>query len=290
MDPYNKALLQFHAAVILWGFTAILGALITLPAIALVWWRVALSFVVLGTLIFLRRSANPSFATTMKFLGIGGVVGLHWLCFYGSIKLANASIALITMSTSALFTMLIEAALGWKKAGRRDYFFGLGVIPAMVIVVGGMPTEMNVGFVVGLMSSFLLAIFTVLNKKNIESSDPWWITMIEMAGAWCAMSIGMIVLWTVGSGVEWLPDLRDWWLLGILAVGCTVLPFVLSLYALKKLTAVTTNIIFNLEPVYGIIMAAVILGDHHQFSPVFYLGAFCMLILVLAYPRFGKGR
>ncbi|MBT8264598.1 MAG: DMT family transporter, partial [Muriicola sp.] len=187
---HKKAYLELHIAVFLFGFTAILGDLIQLPAISIVWWRVLLTSI---SLVFFIKIGSLFNSLTRRqifmFLGIGFIVGLHWLCFYGAIKYANASIALICMATTSLFTSFIEPFVLKKKLFWLEIALGFVIIPAMILIVQSTEWSMLPGIWIGLLAAFLAALFAVLNKKNIALAAPMDITFLEITGAWLLMSV-----------------------------------------------------------------------------------------------------
>ena len=174
MTPAAKAHWQIHLCVLLWGFTAILGKLITLPALPLVWWRMGL--VVLALLLVPRvwrglRALTPRLA--LAYAGVGVLVALHWLTFYGAIKLANASVAATCMAFATVFTALVEPKLAGRRFSRRDLALGILVVPGVALVVGGVSADMRAGIVAGALSALFVAVFGSLNKRLVDRSrDP----------------------------------------------------------------------------------------------------------------------
>ncbi len=287
----RRSYLLLHLSVFLWGFTAILGAWITLSATVLVWWRVALTSIVMlmlpGVVLVIRRL---SWSMIKIYAGIGVVIALHWVCFYGSIKMANASVALICMSTASLFTSFIEPWMTRKPFKWIDLGFGLLIIPGIILTTQGMSWDMMSGFWVGILSAALAALFAVLNKKYINESTPAAITAIEMVSAGLFLTLCYPLYYLTQSEARLIPDLTDFVLLLILAVVCTVIPFILHLKAFEHLTAFASNLIVNLEPVYGILLAIVLLHEHHELTTQFYLGVLVILFSVLTYPMTRKWR
>ena len=286
-----RAYVYIHVAVVLFGFTAILGALIDLTALEIVWWRVLLTAI---SLIFLVRGgrslAHLSMGDRLKFLGIGCIVALHWLCFYGAIKYSNASITLVCMATSSFFTSLVEPLLLKKPFNFLDIFLGLLVIPGMVLVVQNIEVTMMLGVWVGLLSALLAAIFASLNKKYIDNAHPYTITFLEMTGSWLFLTVVMPILFAFGW-MEWTwPDVTDWTYLIILSLLCTTLAFILALKALKHVSAFASNLVVNLEPVYGILLAVVLLNEHKELDPRFYLGCLAILTVVILHPIITRRR
>ncbi len=287
----QTAYFQIHIAVILFGFTAILGDLIQLPAIVLVWWRVLITSASLLFFIkFGKTLAQIPAKQIRAYIIIGVLIGLHWICFYGAIKLSNASIALVCMSTTSLFTSLIEPIFFRTKINKLELILAASVIPGMLLIVNNINTQYLTGVWVGLASALLAAIFSSLNKVNIKGADPYSISFIELTSAWVMVSVLLGLMWLFGFQPEiFMPtSTSDWVYLVILALLCTTLAQVLTLKSLQFLSAFAVNLVINLEPVYGILMAIFILNDHKELSPLFYLGGGIILLSVIAYPYLHK--
>ncbi|GMU44816.1 MAG: DMT family transporter [Xanthomonadales bacterium] len=280
----TRAHLQIHFCVLLWGFTAILGKLITLPALALVSWRM---LIVVAVLVLLPRVwrglARLPPRTLAIYAGIGVLVALHWLSFYASIKLANASVAATCIALAPVFLALLEPVLTGKRFDRRELLLGIAVVPGVALVVGGVPDGMRTGVAVGALSALLVAIFGALNKRYVEHADPLIVTALELgAGGAFLIAIGLATP-LLGDPLP-LPAARDAALLLVLALACTLLPFTLSLVALRQLSAYSAQLAINLEPVYAILLAIPLLGEQRELSPQFYLGVLIVVLAVLLHP------
>lgn len=285
MDPVRRAWLELHFAVLCFGFTAILGAWITLPALALVWWRVGITS--LSLLVLLR--GTPVWRRLPRLLlgqyaGIGVVVGLHWVAFYGAIKLANASIALVCMATTALFTAFLEPMITRRRLLGIEVALGLLMVPGMMLIVPHIEGGQWYGVGVGLASAFLAALFSILNKRMISRASELEITFIELVSAWGFLTLVLGIAALGGTPVAWIPAPSDWLWLLVLSLVCTTLAYVLALRALRHVSAFASNLTINLEPVYGILLAVLLLGEHRELAPGFYVGVVLILAAVLAYP------
>lgn len=280
-----RAYAKLHVAVFLFGFTAILGALIQISALEIVWWRVLITA---GSLLFFIRGARSvvhlPWRDRLLFLGIGGIVALHWLTFYGAIKYSNASVTLICMATASFFTAIVEPLIMRERFKRLDLTFGLLVIPGMVLIVRHLDTSMLNGVWIGLLSALLAATFASLNKKYIERAPSRTITFLEMSGSWLFLTLLAPIL----ISNEWLtlswPSSSDWLYLVVLALLCTTLAYILALEALKHLTAFASNLVVNLEPVYGIVLAILLLNEHQELNWQFYIGVLVILSVVIVHP------
>lgn len=290
LSSQSRAFFQIHFCVVLWGFTAILGKLITLPAAALVWWRMVL---VTGALFLVRRFWSGLRGLPVRLIwiyaGIGVVVALHWLTFYQSVKLANASVAATCMALTSVFVAFVEPWIAKRPFDARELLFGVAVIPGVMLVVGGTPTGMRSGIAVGALSALLVAIFGSLNKRYIGQSDALSVTGIEMGAGAVAMTL-LVPLLLPGEQQFALPGESDALYLVALAIGCTLLPFALSLVALRELTAFTTALAVNMEPVYSILLAIVLLGEQRELDPAFYAGVCILLAVVFGHAWLSRRR
>jgi drug/metabolite transporter (DMT)-like permease len=283
MAPDRKALLQIHFCVLLWGFTAILGKLISLPALDLVWWRMLIVVVVLLAWAPLWREIRAVGSRTLAvFSGIGVVVALHWLTFYGAIKLSNASVAASCMAVAPLFLAVIEPWVVRRPFDGRELVVGLIALPGVALVVGGTPPGMQLGLAIGILSALLVAIFGSLNKRYVEHAGPLLVTGVELAAGTAFLTV-VAVAWQGQAPWHALPGARDAWLLAGLALGCTLLPFALALRALRHTSAFTSQLVVSLEPVYAILLAIVLRGEQRELTSAFYLGVVLILAAVFAH-------
>ncbi|GLQ97222.1 DMT family transporter [Dyella mobilis] len=284
MQSVNKARLQIHFCVLLWGFTAILGKLITLTALGLVWWRMLL---VAGALLLMPRVWRGLRAMSMRlrlaYAGIGVLVSLHWLTFYAAIKLANASVGATCIALGPAFLAFIEPWVARRRFDPRELLIAIAVVPGVAMVAGGVPAHMRVGIAVGVVSALFVALFGSLNKRFVEHADPLTVTCIELGTGAIFLTLLAPLLPHTGPAYP-VPDLHDGLLLLVLAFGCTLLPFTLALVALRHISAFATQMITNLEPVYAIVLAMLLLGEQRQLDTWFYLGVAVILAAVFAHP------
>ena len=289
MTPHTKAQWQIHLCVLLWGFTAILGKLITLPALPLVWWRMGL--VTLALLLVPRvwrglRALPPRLL--LAYAGVGVLVALHWLTFYGAIKLANASVAATCMALATVFTAVIEPKLAGRRFSRREVALGLLVLPGVALVVGGVSTDMRVGIAVGALSALFVAIFGSLNKRLVDHADPLTVTAVELGAGTLALTLLAPLMPTLFPALAGpllvLPAAMDALWLALLAGACTLFPFALSLVALRHMSAFSAQMAVNLEPVYAIALAMLLLSEQRELTPMFYGGVAIILAAVFAHP------
>ena len=295
MKPTTTATLQIHFCVLLWGFTGILGKLITLAALPLVWWRMLIVVAALALVPSVLRSVRTLPARVwLAYAGVGVLVALHWLTFYGAIKLANASVAATCIALAAPFTALVEPWLTRTRFSARDLLLGLAVLPGVALVVGGVPGGMRDGIIVGAVSALLVAVFGSLNKRLAHRGEALTATALELGAGVITLSLLAPLLPTLmpelaGPLLQW-PTLRDGLLLLTLALVCTLLPFSLSFVALRHNSAFSAQLAINLEPIYTIVLAAVLLGEQRELTVQFYFGVAIILAALSLQPLVGRPR
>lgn len=282
MSPHARAQFQIHICVVLWGFTAILGKLISLPALSLVWWRM---WIVVAALALWPRVWRGLVAMPARLIaiyaGIGAVVSLHWLTFYAAIKLSNASVGVTCIALAPVLLALIEPWVARRRFDAREVLLGIAVVPGVALVVGGIAADMRLGVLVGALSALLDAVFGALNKRYVMRADAVVVTAIELAGG--ALFLTLLAPLLPGPAFA-VPDGRDFVLLLVLALGCTLLPFTLSLVALRQLSAFGAQLAVNLEPLYAIVLAMLLFGEQHELGLAFYGGLAIVLGAVFAHP------
>ena len=280
----RRALAQLHVCVLLWGFTAILGKLITLPASNLVVWRMALVTLMLAAIPSVWRGiATMTHRSIVTYAGIGVVLALHWLTFYAAIKLANASVAVSCVALGSIFTAALEPRLTGRPYEPREFLLGLVAVPGVMLVAGGIPAGMLPGLGIGIVSAFLTALLSTLNKRHVGAGSAEALTFVQIGAGTLFVAAGMLVV----EGVEplrSLPGSDDLALLLVLAVACTLLPYVLWLRALQHISAFATQLALNLEPVYAIVIAALWFREDRELSVGFYAGVLLILSAVVIQP------
>jgi drug/metabolite transporter (DMT)-like permease len=281
MDPERRALLQIHLCVLLWAFTAILGRLLSLSAAQIVAWRLLLVSALLAAVPRVWRALRSLPVPLLaRYAGIGVLIAGHWLAFYGAIKLSNASVATICLAIAPLATTLLEPLIHGARIRGLDLALGGAVVPGVLLIAGGIPDGMLGGIGVGLLAALLGAAFMSLNKRWIGTRDALAVTAVEMGAG--LVFVLAVLPWLPGGGALRLPDDRDLALLLTLATACTLLPFVLSLVALREVSAFTMQLAINLEPIYAIAIAALFLGESRELGLAFYAGAAIVIAAVFA--------
>ncbi|WP_049623197.1 DMT family transporter [Frateuria defendens] len=290
MHALSQARLQIHFCVLLWGFTAILGKLITLPALPLVWWRMLLVAIALLALPKVWRGLRAmGWRLRLAYAGIGALVSLHWLTFYAAIKLSNASVGATCIALGPVFLSLIEPWIARRRFDPRELLIGAAVVPGVLLVVGGVPAGMRAGIAMGALSALLVALFGAFNKRLVEHGDPLTVTFLELGTGTILLTALAPLLPHAGAAFV-LPGAHDALLLLALSFGCTLLPFALALVALRHLSAFGTQMVTNLEPVYAIVLAMLLLGEQRQLDLRFYLGVVVILAAVFAHPLLHRPR
>jgi drug/metabolite transporter (DMT)-like permease len=278
----RKALLQLHTAVFLWGFTGVLGRVITLDQTWLVWYRLLITAVSLWVLYFFLGKIRKLPLRSVVLIGcIGLTQALHWVCFYGSIKYANITIALTTLSTSALLASIIEPLLLKKRFDSVEVFLGLFAI-AGIIIIYNTHIAFSVGIIIGLLSALLTVIVSVLNKKIVDKYQPEQITLYQLTGGFVGLSLLLPLYQYYFPEKHYVPQPMDWLWLVILSWICTILTFFLYIRSLKKISAFTMNLTLTLEPIYGILLAFLLYHENENLSKWFYVG-FGLIALAVAF-------
>lgn len=291
MKPEQRAYFELHLSVLLFGLTALLGGLLELSAIVIVWWRVLLTSVSLIFLIRVRHLFKDlPVRSILIFSGIGIIVGLHWVAFYGAVKLSNVSICLVGMATTSIFTAFLEPLFFKQKIKSYEVLLSFLIVPGMVLVVNATDFSLLSGLWVAMVSALLSSLFAILNKKHLNKANEMSITFLELGSAWLFLCL-LIPIYSWWSGERLVimpPRIEDWIYLLILALLCTTFAYVLALKALRYISAFTSNLALNLEPVYGIILAWIILKENEELSTGFYGGVVIILLAVFSHPFLKK--
>lgn len=272
MNPYKTDYLLLHFIVFIWGWTAILGELITLPTDQLVWIRIMIaSCGIISWLLITRQSLFAAPRNILKYLGTGLIVGLHWVCFYGSIKVSNASVTLAVFASGSLFTAFIEPLFFKRSIRSYEIISGILVIIAIGLIFG-VETEYAWGIVLGILAALTSSVFGVINSTFVRGGHQSAVVSVyEMLGGLAGLSIYMFFAHEDLGSMFVMSD-KNWMYMLLLGIACTSLPFLISLRVLKSVSPYTVSLTLNLESVYGIILSWLIL-DHNKFLTVyFYIG------------------
>ncbi len=278
----RSAYLQLHTAVFLFGFTGVLGEIISLDATMLVWHRMWMTAIMMFVYVwFIKKWKVLGAVETLKIAGVSLAIVIHWILFYASIKLASVSVAMICLSSITLFTALLEPIILKKPFSTIELLFSILVIIGVYFMADDQKHQI-VGILVGLASAFFSALFTVLNKQLVDKYDSRLLSLYELSAGFLLLTLLLPVTSFFIPVTSYLPTSNDWVYLFLLSFFCTVVAFNLSLSSLRFLSPFTVNLAINLEPVYGIALAFVLLKEYRELGSGFYIGAFFILSAVLA--------
>lgn len=277
----KKAFIQLHIAVFLAGFTAILGKLIELNEGLLVWYRLIISVIIIAVISYFKGELQGIRRRDFfRISRVGLILALHWVTFYGSVKYANASVAVVCISGAGFFSALLEPIILNKKVVVVELILGLLAIVGIYIIFDFHP-QYQVGIIFGVISAFGSALFPIYNKRLLNDFSAETLILFEFAGGLLLLSCFLPFYFLKFSPDYFWPSGTDWiWLL-VLSVFCTVIAFDLQLQSLKKISAFTQNLTYNLEPVYGVLLAFIIFKEHNMLSFHFYIGVGFIVLAVL---------
>lgn len=274
-----------HIAIMLWGFTAIFGKLIHLDEGLLVWYRMFLSALAMGIfLAFQKKLRGISPKQVLPIAGIGAIITLHWITFYGAIKASNVSIAISCFSSVALFTAVLDPLLKRRRPSLRELGLGLAVTSGIFIIFAGQQLYLK-GIVLSVISAFLASLFTIFNKRISNKIEPGIITLFEIGTGFILLTLLLPIWMHVNQSSFAWPNKEDMLYLLLLSVLCTTVAFTLSLYALQKIDAFTMNLSVNLEPLYSIILAFLLFNEYQLLNLSFYIGSLIILSAVVLHGR-----
>ena len=276
----KKAFLQLHLAVFLAGFTGILGRLITLNEGLLVWYRLMFSSATMWLLyLLMKRIQRISAIDMVRITGIGFMAAMHWVTFYGAIKYANVSVALVCFSSVGFFTALFEPLVLKRRLDKTELLLGIFVMLGIYIIFQ-FDSAYKTGIIVGLISAMLGSLFPIFNKILLQRVNVETLMTFELTGGFLMLSALLPFYLRYFPTPAFWPDWQNFLWLLVLSWICSVWAFRLSASALKKLSAFTVNLTYNLEPLYGIILAFVVYHENKYLSQWFYIG-FALILLVL---------
>ncbi|MDT7833268.1 EamA family transporter [Flavobacteriaceae bacterium S356] len=272
--------LHLHFIVFIWGFTAILGKLISIEAIALVWYRMLLAvFFIAIYFVWKKKTFSLDKKAILKFVFLGIVIALHWITFFKAIKVSNVSVALVTMSTGAFFTSFIEPFFFKRRIKPVEILLGCIVVFGLYIIFN-FETQYTWGIIYALISSLLSALFSVLNGLYVKKHDANVISFYQLLFGVLFVTVFLGVQGKFTIEFFQLPAM-DWLWLFVLSSFCTAYAFIASVKLMKHLTPYTIMLTINLEPVYAIILALIVFGEKEEMNSGFYLGAVIVLGVVL---------
>lgn len=278
----NKNILLLHFTVLIWGFTGVLGSLLSISAIHLVWYRVMIAALSLFIYFILAgKSIQVSRQRLIQLFVVGGVVGLHWVLFFHAIKISTVSVTLVTMSSVTLFTSILEPIINKTKVSKADVGIGLLIIFGIYLIFR-FEFQYLWGIILGLSGALAASIFAIFNARMVKDTSPSVITFYEMLSAWLWISFAMLFTGDFNESI-WLAG-NDWAYILLLGVVCTAVAYVMGVAVMKELSAFSVALATNMEPIYGMILALLIFGQREAMSVGFYGGAVIILGAVFLYP------
>jgi len=278
----NKNLLILHFTVFIWGFTSILGELISIAAVQLVWYRVVIATVSLFLYFkFNKTSFKISRENILQLLATGGLVGAHWIMFFASIKLATVSVTLVCLSSMTLFTAIFEPLINKKRISKLEIIAGVFIIIG-ILMIFKFESHYTKGIILGLLSAMFASLFSIINSRKVKTINAPVIALYELSGAFIWISLYLLI--TQGFGKSMILKNTDIGYLLILGTICTSLAYVAGVSVMREFSAFKVALITNLEPVYGIILAFIFFGDMRKLTPGFWAGAVVILSTIFLFP------
>ncbi|MFM2190770.1 MAG: hypothetical protein RL491_1156 [Bacteroidota bacterium] len=281
----KRAYFLMHLAILLWGFTGIFGKALEMSEGMIVWYRMAISAIGLAPFVLRKGFKLPSSSQLLYIACVGGLVALHWVLFYASIKTSNVSIALSCFSTVSLFTALLEPLMRRQMPKLPEILLSVVVICGLYLIFMVSQTFW-LGMLLAVASALLGSLFTIFNKRLTNSHSPIDITFYELIAGFAVLSILLPFYFNTTGNSFQIPSSMDWiWLL-LLGLICTSFAFTISLKALKVLDPFTMNLSVNLEPLYSIVLAWFFFDEAEMFSPSFILGTLIILSSLVVHTRY----
>lgn len=285
--PVKTEYLKLHFIVFLWGFSAILGNLVEIPAVEMVLYRALLASAGMAVVILVMKG---TFAVTPKqllqlFL-VGTLVAVHWVAFFGSARVANVSVSLVGFATNSLWAALLEPLFNRSKIKKFELLLGLVVLSALYLIFS-FRFQYYLGLALGVLAGFTSALFSVFNSRLVRKIPSSTITFYEMGGTFISLLIFLPIyqaLWATGGRLQLLPSAEDILWISLLAFVCSVYAYAVAIELMKKITVFMLQLTLNLEPLYGIVMAVIIFGERERMGWNFYAGTVIILAAVLVYP------
>lgn len=278
----NKNLVILHFTVFIWGFTGILGALITIPAVGLVWYRVLIASVSLFLYFkFNKTTFRVNGSTFLKLICTGALVGGHWILFFASIKLSTVAVTLVCLSSITLFTAVFEPLINKKRISKLEILAGSLIITGIFLIFK-FETQYTKGIIFGLVSALCASLFAIINSRQVKKYEAPVIAFYELSGAFVWISIFLLI--THGFNHTMILRNADIGYLLILGTICTSLAYVAGVAVMRELSAFRVALITNLEPVYGILLSFVFFADMHKMTTGFWAGALIILSTIFLFP------
>lgn len=287
LSTTNKDLFVLHLTVIVWGFTGILGRLISIGAIQLVWYRVGIAGLTLLIYFFVsKRNLKVTKQQLIQYFLTGGIVATHWILFFYAIKVSTVSVALVALSAATLFTSILEPIFKKKHILIQDVIIGLIIISG-IFMIFKFESQYTLGIAVGLLSAVASALFATINSMLVQKQDARVIGVYELCGAFIWVSVFRLFDGSIFTENFQLSG-EDWLYLLVLGTICTALAYVAGVTVMRSLSAFRVALVTNLEPVYGILLAFAFFGSKEQMTAGFYAGTLLILSALFFYPLYKK--
>jgi drug/metabolite transporter (DMT)-like permease len=290
-NPTSQTYFLLHFIVLILSFTAILGKLIETSALSVVFFRTFFATLGLGLILYLSADFKKKYKrkSIWKLIGVGAIIGIHWICFFGSAKVSTVSVSLVIFSTTSFFTSILEPLIRKQAINPIEIILGIGVTLGVYLIFT-FESQYTAGILIGIIGALLAAIFSILNTQLTNEFPLKVLTFYELLGAFLVtlVLIPIIYLTNPASLIHFIPTSTDLiWVL-VLGLVCTVGPYLGMAYLLRKISAFTLNLSVNMEPVYGIILAFLIFGESEKMTSGFYWGSLCILLTLLIHPLWNR--
>lgn len=279
--------LKLHFIVFLWGFSAVLGKLVSIPAMEMILYRTLLA--ALGMIIVISLTRGNFKVTSqelVKLLLVGFLVAIHWLAFFGAARVSNVSVSLVGFATNSLWAALLEPWFNRTRIKKFEVLLGLVVIVGLYIIFS-FDFQYKLGLLIGVSAGFTSALFAVFNARLVQRIQPFTITFYEMIGAFLSIALFLPlykITWAENHQLHLIPAPMDWLYIALLAGVCSVYAYSVGVELMKRISVFLVQLTLNLEPVYGIIMAVIIFKDKEKMGLNFYIGTAVILSAVALYP------
>ncbi len=291
MIATTKDYLKLHFLVFLWGFTAVLGKLVSIPSVEMVFYRTLLAAAGMALLILIVKGTfKVSKTDLLKIVLTGGVVAIHWLTFFGAGRVSNPSTSLVGFATCSFWAALIEPMMKRRKIQALE--IGLGIIVLIgLYIIFSFDFQYPLGLLLGIISGLTAALFSVINSKLVNRVHAHTITFYEMAGACLFVFLFFPIYtmtWADGGSLNLAATTNDWIYIALMAWVCSVYAYSVSINLTKKLSVFFIQLALNLEPIYGIVLALLVFGQREVMGINFYIGTAIILSAVVLYPILKK--
>ncbi len=291
MNASGKDFLHLHFIILIWGFTAILGKLISIPSVELVFYRTLIASIGIGTIALIyKKQLKTDLKQIIQLLLVGMLVSAHWILFFLSARVSNVSVCLVGIATTAFWTSLIEPLISRRKVIWLEVVLGLLVILGLYIIFM-YEFEVASGLILAIISAIFASIFTIINSKMAKKTNHYAIAFYEMSGA----NLGILLFFPLyisyfseSNGLQLGLQSMDIIYLLVLSLVCTVYAYTASIHLMKKFSAFAINLSINLEPVYGIVLAFIIFHEHKMMNAPFFIGAMLIILSIILYPVLNK--